>query len=167
MDLLYCECNNLASPYCDDLKCITCCNNSNCKKHKNKKLNKLKKNKKKIKNKIKNKIKKSQECYFDNTKYYWINSEYTFEMLHEIKSILNIGVKKLIPELTDYIVDYLDNRIECAICNNKRTNEELYPCFYCKKLVCDDTCNEVKDGECFSLVYYCLQCKEYGIVSED
>jgi hypothetical protein len=162
MDSLYCGCNKLASPYCNDLKCITCCNNSNCKKHKNKKSKKSKKIKK-----TKKKINKNQEYIFNNRNNNWINSEYIFEMLNEIKSILNKGIKKLVPELTDYIVDYIDDRIKCPICNIKRKEDDLFPCFYCKKLVCDDTCNEVKDGEYQSLVYYCLQCNEDGIVSED
>lgn len=159
MDLLYCECTKLASPYCNNLKCMTCCNDSNCKKHKNKKSKKSKKSKKKINN--------NQEYIFNNRNNKWINSEYSFEMLNKIKLTLNNGIKKLVPELTNYIVDFIDNRIKCPVCNIKRKEEDLFPCFYCKKLVCDDTCNEIKDGEYQSLVYYCLQCKEDGIVSED
>jgi len=162
--LLYCECKNLASSTCSELKCVNCCVDVNCHRHKNKVKVKKIKNKNTLKN-AKN-TKKTENIQDYN---YECNCDYEYDCneLTKIKFILN---KILIDDITNYIVDnFIDNRNSCAICNNKRIAEDLYPCYYCNKLVCDDNCNECKISTIDNdrLIYYCIGCKNDGVVSED
>ena len=126
MDLLYCDCNKLASPFCTDLKCINCCTNSNCIKHKHK-LNNKHKHKNKIKKQKNNKKSKKKLTKLNNLNYLnylnypWINSDYTLEMLNEVKTILNDEIKKLIPDLTSSIMEYIDIVIKQDLWKNPKS----------------------------------------------
>lgn len=147
--LLYCKCNNLASSMCGELKCATCCIDTNCFRHR------------KVKNTKNTKNTKNANNIQD------YNYEYNCDELRKIKFILN---KIFVDDITNYIIDnFIDTRISCAICNNKRISDDLYPCYYCNKFVCDDNCNECKISTIDNdrLIYYCVGCKNDGIVSED
>jgi hypothetical protein len=122
-------------------------------------------NKKKTKKTKKNNI--GQDFWDDILNQQYKEEEYTLNMLNTIKTILVGQIKKINPELTNYIVDnYIDNRNICAICNVKQNSYILYPCYYCKKLVCDDNCNNCKDTGS-EIIYYCLTCEANGIVCDD
>lgn len=164
-DLLRCKCGNLASNICLSQSCIKCCNVSKCTRHYTKNTQ-IKRQKNKQNKTNKHKVNVCDIKNSDSEKIFDEDELYTQKRLDKLKKIL-IEIKKLNIDVINYVVDnFIDDRYTCKICNKKRNEDELYPCYYCKQMVCDDTCNEVTNGDYRGLKYYCLKCKDDGIVSE-
>lgn len=122
-----CRCGQIFSIRCIDKKCASCCSNLDCKRHQNK-----------FVCKDKNEVNKN-EIHYDYA---------DTEILDNINKVLD---KTNLPsEMIDYILNYLDERLQCSMCNEKfHWSDAVYQCDDCGKIFCDD-CNP-NDG----LYYKC------------
>jgi hypothetical protein len=163
LEILCDKCDNIASIYCNNLKCKSCCIDKKCNKHY------IKINKKCLEcNNIGSKkcinklcltccVNKDNKCLKHYEQKIIINNTYDNKKLNKIK-ILLYQIKKLPVDIINTIVDkYLDNRISCNNCNKYKIQNNIFYCNHCNFQICIN-CLEDTDYIIEKINYDCYKC---------